>query len=67
LFVAVLYINEIRTGVVHIASLLQANESLLSNLPCSSPPMMKSQQGIAKILGWCEVGKPAHTACCGVC
>jgi hypothetical protein len=51
----VLYINEIRTGVVHIASLLSANDALLSNLPSSSPPVLKSDNGIVKILAWCEV------------
>jgi hypothetical protein len=47
-------INEIRTGVVHIASLLSANEALLQNLPSSSPPILKSDNGIAKLLAWCE-------------
>jgi hypothetical protein len=50
----VLNINEIRTGVVHIASLLQSNDSLLQNLPSSSPPIMKSDTSIAKMLAWCE-------------
>lgn len=49
-----LSINEIRTGVVHIASLLSANDELLQNLPQSTPPVMKSDAGIAKMLAWCE-------------
>ena len=51
---SVLNINEVRTGVVHIAELLTANESLLQNLPSSNPPVMKSESGIAKMLAWCE-------------
>jgi hypothetical protein len=50
----VLSINEIRTGVVHIASFLSANDALLQNLPSSSPPVLKSDNGIAKLLAWCE-------------
>ena len=50
----VLAINEIRTGVVHIASFLSANDSLLQHLPSSSPPILKSDSGIAKLLAWCE-------------
>ena len=51
---SVLNINEVRTGVVHIAQLLSVNESLLQNLPSSTPPVMKSESGIAKMLAWCE-------------
>jgi hypothetical protein len=51
---SVLAINEIRTGVVHIASLLSANDDLLQNLPQSTPPVMKSDAGIVKMLAWCE-------------
>lgn len=51
---SVLNINEVRTGVVHIAQLLSVNENLLQNLPSSSPPVLKSESGIAKILAWCE-------------
>jgi hypothetical protein len=47
-------INEVRTGVVHISSLLTCNDSLLQNLPLSNPPTLKSDGGIAKILAWCE-------------
>jgi hypothetical protein len=51
---SVLNINEVRTGVVHIAQLLSVNETLLQNLPSSNPPIMKSESGIAKMLAWCE-------------
>lgn len=51
---SVMNINEVRTGVVHIAQLLSVNENLLQNLPSSSPPVMKSESGIAKMLAWCE-------------
>ena len=37
-----------------MASLLSANDDLLQNLPQSTPPVMKSDAGIAKMLAWCE-------------
>lgn len=50
----VMTINEIRTGVLHICTLLTCNDALLQNLPNSNPPTLKSDGGIVKILGWCE-------------
>lgn len=48
----VLLINEIRTGILHITSLLTANEKLLQNLPSSTPPSGRTDE--VKILAWCE-------------
>ena len=50
---AVLGINEIRTGVVHLADLIHANESLMNKLPGNSaPPKYVAEEDIAKILSW---------------
>ena len=51
---AVLAINEIKTGVAHLVSLLAINEKLLSNLPSSNAPMIRVDDDIAKNLSWCE-------------
>lgn len=49
-----LLINEIRTGVQHMVSLLNANSKLLSNLPKSTPPSLTSDEDVAPVLSWCE-------------
>lgn len=51
---SLLLINEIRTGVNHVVTLLAANAKLLSNLPKSVPPALNTDEDIAQVLSWCE-------------
>jgi len=52
---AALTINEMRSGVMHIASLIEANERILAKLPGNAaPPAFHSEEDITKVLSWCE-------------
>lgn len=51
---AVLTINDIKTGVSHLVTLLAINEGLLCNLPSSNAPIIRVDEDIAKNLSWCE-------------
>jgi hypothetical protein len=47
-------INECKMGVLHLSNLLFVNEKLLSNLPSSKAPHIRSDEDIARVLSWCE-------------
>jgi hypothetical protein len=47
-------INECKMGVLHLANLLFVNEKLLSNLPSSKVPVIRSDEDICRVLSWCE-------------
>eukprot|EP00607_Mallomonas_marina_P004141 CAMPEP_0182426362 /NCGR_PEP_ID=MMETSP1167-20130531/12841_1 /TAXON_ID=2988 /ORGANISM="Mallomonas Sp, Strain CCMP3275" /LENGTH=718 /DNA_ID=CAMNT_0024607723 /DNA_START=78 /DNA_END=2234 /DNA_ORIENTATION=+ len=52
---AVLGINEIRSGVMHMASLIQSKDNLLYKLPGNSaPPECNNDDDITRVLSWCE-------------
>ena len=51
---AVNKINEVRTGVSHLMSLISVNHKLLHSLPRSKAPSLSSPDEIATCLSWCE-------------
>lgn len=51
---SILLINEIRTGVQHLVSLLVSNAKILTNLPKSPLPILASDEDVAPVLSWCE-------------
>lgn len=48
------HINEVRTGVGHLMSLLIANSKLLHNLPKVKTPQLSNTDDILACLSWCE-------------
>lgn len=51
---SILLINEIRTGVQHLVSLLVGNAKILVNLPKSPLPTLATDEDVAPVLSWCE-------------
>jgi len=56
-------INEVRTGVGHLMTLLVTNSKLLHNLPRTKTPRLESNDDILTCLSWCEEVRTEIYAC----
>lgn len=58
------HINEVRTGVGHLMSLLIANAKLLHNLPKVKTPQLSNTDDILACLSWCEEVRTTYSQSC---